>query len=161
MPYPGSSYDNVILRVRPTSGAGKVMCFGATVNNVSNDPAAHVAVQGTTRLRQRAGQPADIARGDLGVGHGRRHLGVGGAADRRDGRLAGERYITTRQRGGGVRSCCGTTAAAARSAAASTATCCRPSTAWTAARSPITGRWGRWSSSRRTAATCCRRRCGR
>ena len=47
-PYPGSSYESVILRVRPTSGAGKVMCFGATANNASNDPAAHLAVQGTT-----------------------------------------------------------------------------------------------------------------
>ena len=47
VPYPGSSYDSGILRVRPTSGAGKLMCFGATANNVSNDPAAHVAVQGT------------------------------------------------------------------------------------------------------------------
>ncbi len=46
VPYPGSSYDNVILRVRPTSGAGKVMCFGATANNTSNDPASHLAVQG-------------------------------------------------------------------------------------------------------------------
>ncbi len=46
VPYPGSSYDNVILRVRPMSGAGKVMCFGATANNASNDPAAHLAVQG-------------------------------------------------------------------------------------------------------------------
>ncbi len=46
VPYPGSSFDNVILRVRPTSGAGKVMCFGATANNASNDPAAHLAVQG-------------------------------------------------------------------------------------------------------------------
>ena len=45
VPYPGNSYDNVILRVRPTSGVGSVMCFGATVNNVSNDPAAHLAVQ--------------------------------------------------------------------------------------------------------------------
>ncbi len=45
VPYPGSSYDNVILRVRPTSGAGSVMCFGATANNASNDPAAHLAVQ--------------------------------------------------------------------------------------------------------------------
>ena len=48
VPYPGSSYDNAILRVRPTTGAGEVMCFGATVDNTSNDPAAHVAVQGTT-----------------------------------------------------------------------------------------------------------------
>ncbi|MCG2809980.1 MAG: hypothetical protein L6428_00795, partial [Candidatus Aminicenantes bacterium] len=48
VPYPGSSYDNIILRVRPTAGAGAVMCFGATVDNTSNDPAAHVAVQGAT-----------------------------------------------------------------------------------------------------------------
>ncbi len=48
VPYPGSSYDSVILRVRPTSGSGKLMCFGATANNMSNDPAAHMAVQGTT-----------------------------------------------------------------------------------------------------------------
>lgn len=46
VPYPGSSYDNVKLRMRPTSGAGKVMCFGATVDNRSNDPASHLAVQG-------------------------------------------------------------------------------------------------------------------
>ncbi|MDD8012867.1 MAG: M6 family metalloprotease domain-containing protein, partial [Acidobacteriota bacterium] len=46
VPYPGSSYDNVILQVRPITGAGKLMCFGATANNASNDPAAHVAVQG-------------------------------------------------------------------------------------------------------------------
>jgi len=45
VPYPGNSYDNVILRVRPTTGAGSVMCFGATVDNTSNDPAAHIAVQ--------------------------------------------------------------------------------------------------------------------
>ena len=43
--YPGSSYDNVILRVRPTSGSGQVMCFGASANNKSNDPASHLAVQ--------------------------------------------------------------------------------------------------------------------
>ncbi|MDD8013867.1 MAG: hypothetical protein PHX05_10340, partial [Acidobacteriota bacterium] len=48
MPYPTNSYDSVILRVRPTSGTGKLMCFGATANNASNDPAAHVAVQGAT-----------------------------------------------------------------------------------------------------------------
>jgi hypothetical protein len=45
-PGPGSSYDNVILRIRPTSGAGAVMCFGASVDNTSNDPASHLAVQG-------------------------------------------------------------------------------------------------------------------
>ena len=46
VPYPANSYDNVILRVRPTSGSGKVMCFGASANNASNDPASHLAVQG-------------------------------------------------------------------------------------------------------------------
>jgi hypothetical protein len=46
VPYPGSSYDNVILRIRPTSGTGEVMCFGASVDNTSNDPASHLAVQG-------------------------------------------------------------------------------------------------------------------
>ncbi len=45
VPYPGNSYDNVILRVRPTSGRGRVMCFGASANNASNDPASHLAVQ--------------------------------------------------------------------------------------------------------------------
>ncbi|MDD8012760.1 MAG: hypothetical protein PHX05_04705, partial [Acidobacteriota bacterium] len=46
MAYPANSYDNVILRVRPTSGSGSVMCFGASANNASNDPASHLAVQG-------------------------------------------------------------------------------------------------------------------
>ncbi|MCG2811165.1 MAG: M6 family metalloprotease domain-containing protein [Candidatus Aminicenantes bacterium] len=46
VPYPGNAYDNVILRVRPTTGDGQVVCFGASANNASNDPAAHVAVQG-------------------------------------------------------------------------------------------------------------------
>jgi hypothetical protein len=45
VPYPGSSYDNVILRIRPTSGTGQVKCFGASVDNTSNDPASHLAVQ--------------------------------------------------------------------------------------------------------------------
>ena len=45
LPYPGNSYDNVKLKVEPTTGSGSVMCFGATANNLSNDPAAHVAVQ--------------------------------------------------------------------------------------------------------------------
>jgi hypothetical protein len=45
VPYPGSSYDNVILRIRPTSGTGIAVCFGATVDNTSNDPASHLAVQ--------------------------------------------------------------------------------------------------------------------
>ena len=45
VPYPGSSYDNVILIATPTSGTGKVMGFGATAHNSSNDPAAHNIVQ--------------------------------------------------------------------------------------------------------------------
>ena len=45
-PYPGSSHDNVILRARPISGTGTVICFGASANNASNDPASHLAVQG-------------------------------------------------------------------------------------------------------------------
>jgi len=45
IPYPGSSNDNVILVVRPTSGLGKIICFGASANNTSNDPAAHIALQ--------------------------------------------------------------------------------------------------------------------
>jgi Leucine-rich repeat (LRR) protein len=46
MPYPAYSYDNVKLIVRPTSGTGKIFVFGASANNNSNDPAAHMAVQG-------------------------------------------------------------------------------------------------------------------
>ena len=45
VPYPASSYDNVILVVTPTSGSGKVMGFGATAQNSSNDPAAHIVVR--------------------------------------------------------------------------------------------------------------------
>ena len=44
-PYPTYSYDNVIVRVQPVSGSGKVFCFGASANNATNDPAAHLAVQ--------------------------------------------------------------------------------------------------------------------
>jgi hypothetical protein len=45
VPYPGASYDNVILVVSPTSGTGQIVCFGASANNLSNDPAAHIALQ--------------------------------------------------------------------------------------------------------------------
>ena len=45
IPYPNASYDNVILVVSPTSGTGQIICFGASANNTSNDPAAHIAVQ--------------------------------------------------------------------------------------------------------------------
>jgi hypothetical protein len=43
--YPAYSYDNVWLYINPVSGTGEIMCFGTTSNNVSNDPASHVAVQ--------------------------------------------------------------------------------------------------------------------
>ena len=36
LPYPGHAYDNMCLYVRPTSGSGRVICFGATANNSSN-----------------------------------------------------------------------------------------------------------------------------
>jgi hypothetical protein len=45
IPYPVASHDNVILVVTPTSGTGKIVCFGASANNSSNDPAAHIALQ--------------------------------------------------------------------------------------------------------------------
>jgi C1A family cysteine protease len=44
-PYPGASHDNVILVVTPTSGTGEIVCFGASANNASNDPAAHIVLQ--------------------------------------------------------------------------------------------------------------------
>jgi len=43
-PYPNYSYDNVFIRIKPVSGSGKVICFGASANNTTNDPAAHMAV---------------------------------------------------------------------------------------------------------------------
>ena len=45
VPYPTYAYDNVVLWITPTSGSGKVMIYGATANNTSNDPAAHIGVQ--------------------------------------------------------------------------------------------------------------------
>jgi len=39
------TYENVWLFMWPQSGSGRVMCFGATGNNHTNDPAAHIAVQ--------------------------------------------------------------------------------------------------------------------
>ncbi|MDH4197550.1 MAG: hypothetical protein OEW05_09105, partial [Candidatus Aminicenantes bacterium] len=45
VPYPGSSYDNTILMITRTSGTGKVMGFGASANNTSGDPAAHIALR--------------------------------------------------------------------------------------------------------------------
>ncbi|MDH4196441.1 MAG: hypothetical protein OEW05_03435, partial [Candidatus Aminicenantes bacterium] len=43
--YPTYSHDNVCAYVAPTSGAGRVMMFGGSANNTTNDPAAHLAVQ--------------------------------------------------------------------------------------------------------------------
>jgi uncharacterized delta-60 repeat protein len=40
------SYDNAKVQVTVTAGAGRVIVSGQSANNVSNDPAAHVAVQG-------------------------------------------------------------------------------------------------------------------
>jgi hypothetical protein len=45
VPYPSYSYDNVVLWITPTAGSGKVMLYGASTNNISNDPAAHIGVQ--------------------------------------------------------------------------------------------------------------------
>jgi len=42
---PSDFYDNMFLLINPTSGAGKIMGFGASANNTSNDPAAHIAQQ--------------------------------------------------------------------------------------------------------------------
>ncbi len=43
--YPGQSHDNVVLLLSVAAGDGRAMAFGASANNVSNDPAAHIAVQ--------------------------------------------------------------------------------------------------------------------
>jgi hypothetical protein len=40
------TYDNAKVRVEVTAGSGRVIVSGQSANNVSNDPAAHVAVQG-------------------------------------------------------------------------------------------------------------------
>jgi C1A family cysteine protease len=45
IPYPTYSCDNVFLLINPISGTGKLMCFGASANNITNDPAAHITVQ--------------------------------------------------------------------------------------------------------------------
>ena len=39
------TYDNAAIRIDVTSGSGRVMVSGQTSNNVTNDPAAHIAVQ--------------------------------------------------------------------------------------------------------------------
>jgi len=45
VPYPSNSYDNIVLLVRPTSGAGRIISFGASANNSSNDPASHLSLR--------------------------------------------------------------------------------------------------------------------
>ena len=45
VPYPGSVYDGCWLLLTPASGQGRVLGFGASANNVTNDPAAHIVVQ--------------------------------------------------------------------------------------------------------------------
>ena len=57
MPYPANSYDNAYLLVSPTSGSGLLFCFGASADNTSNDPAAHIAVQSQGTY---ANSPADL-----------------------------------------------------------------------------------------------------
>jgi hypothetical protein len=45
VPYPTYSYENVWLKVNPTSGNGELMSYGATANNTTSDPAVHIAAQ--------------------------------------------------------------------------------------------------------------------
>jgi len=44
-PYPTYSYTNQYLYIFPESGSGKLICFGASANNYTNDPGNHMAVQ--------------------------------------------------------------------------------------------------------------------
>jgi hypothetical protein len=45
VPYPGSSHTNTWLKITPISGAGQLMSYAATANNITSDPAVHTAVQ--------------------------------------------------------------------------------------------------------------------
>jgi hypothetical protein len=45
MPYPAENYNNVWLKVEVTDGNGEVMVYGATADNLTNDPAVHKAVR--------------------------------------------------------------------------------------------------------------------
>jgi hypothetical protein len=38
------SYSNHFLYINPLSGTANLFCFGATTHNITNDPAAHVAI---------------------------------------------------------------------------------------------------------------------
>jgi hypothetical protein len=40
------TYSNAFIRVTVTGGSGRVIVSGQSANNTSNDPAAHIAVQG-------------------------------------------------------------------------------------------------------------------
>jgi hypothetical protein len=44
IPYPGTSTDQCFLLCTPQSGTGRLLAFGATSHNISNDPGAHIAV---------------------------------------------------------------------------------------------------------------------
>lgn len=43
--YPAYSFDAAILLIKPISGSGRIMGFGSSVHNASNDPAAHLALR--------------------------------------------------------------------------------------------------------------------
>jgi hypothetical protein len=45
VPYPSYSYENVWLKISPASGNGELMSYGATANNITSDPAVHIAAQ--------------------------------------------------------------------------------------------------------------------
>jgi hypothetical protein len=40
------TYSNAFIRITVTGGSGRVIASGQSANNTSNDPAAHIAVQG-------------------------------------------------------------------------------------------------------------------
>lgn len=44
VPYPLQCYDNAVLQILPQSGAGRLIGFGSSANNYSNDPSAHLMV---------------------------------------------------------------------------------------------------------------------
>jgi hypothetical protein len=43
--YPAYSYEDVLFYMYQVSGEGEIMCYGATANNNTNDPAVHSAIQ--------------------------------------------------------------------------------------------------------------------
>lgn len=48
VPYPANSFSNVYLKISRVSGSGQLMSYGATANNITNDPAVHPAVRADT-----------------------------------------------------------------------------------------------------------------